>query len=226
MTLYLQLYLGEAWTHYPDVAWCRIIKHTVHTIHHRTCSHAYIHIPSRGPRCVLWQNSDRTANPQFPIWVIYTAAACQATERTPISISRDPEWENDIIPAGKPLNWPQAHKLFQIGRAWHTHSYACIHGCSCVVFNECPSSLHMNRGHVKLAWHWCSSHLCKWCKPFIRYLFVHLNDSLNTSTHFSMLWSQLRFKNIWFKNAEYVHGFLIFYRFHSNPCWKTITDVQ
>lgn len=170
---------------------CIVPHHQTHSTHNtsQNCSHAYIHIPSCGPRCVLWQNSDRTANPQFSIWVIYTAAACQVTERTLISIPRDPNWENDIIP-GKPLNWPLAHKLFQIGRAWHTHSYACIHGCSCVVFNECPFSLHMNRGHVKLAWHWCSSHLCKWCKPFVRYLFVHLNDSLNTSTHFSVLWSQ------------------------------------
>lgn len=40
----------------------------------------------------------RTAKPQSPIWIIHATAACQAVERTLISISRAPDWEIDIIP--------------------------------------------------------------------------------------------------------------------------------
>lgn len=129
MTLYLELYLGEAWTHYPDVALCRIIKHTgvkKHTIHRRTCSHAYAHIPNmrpspRGPHYVVWKNSQ----PAVPdLGHLYSSCMPgNGTQRTLISISRDPDWEMRII-TGKPLNWPLAHKLIWIGRAnFHAHAY-------------------------------------------------------------------------------------------------------
>lgn len=56
------------------------ILYTQPNIHH----HHVGHITCSLPRL-------KTAKPQSPIWVIHATAACQAVERTLISISRAPD---------------------------------------------------------------------------------------------------------------------------------------
>lgn len=68
------------------------ILYTQPNIHHHHHHHHHVgHITCSLPTL-------RTAKPQSPIWVIHATAACQAVERTLISISRAPDWEIGIIP--------------------------------------------------------------------------------------------------------------------------------